>query len=178
MKINKIGSRSCPKILSLIALFVALGVQVNAQITIEDYPREVRCPVEELPLVHAIKATSTSGDVYVRTEDQIFSGGCMGTLVRTFYYTDDAGNTATAEQYIFLSDDRPPVLIGVPQDISVSQDAVPPPANVDNRDNSGAFYVVYFAEKKEDNKIIRTWSCEDQCGNMATARQVITLISE
>ncbi len=173
-----IDSCSSAKIISSVLIFLGMGLVTHSQITVQDYPREVRCPVEELPLVHAVKAISKSGDVYVRTEDQLFSGGCMGTLVRTFYFTDDAGNTATAEQYIFLSDDRPPVLIGVPQDIAVSQDAVPPPANVDNRDNSGAFYVVYFAEKKEDNTIIRTWSCEDQCGNMATATQVITLISE
>lgn len=178
MKINKIGRVFEWQIFSMVLFLLGISSYSNAQITVEDYPREVRCSVEELPLVHDVKATSSAGAVYSRTEEQIFSGGCMGTMVRTYYFTDDAGNTATAEQYIFLSDERPPVLIGVPEDITVAMNAIPPPANVDNRDNSGAFYVVYFKEVKEDGRIVRTWSCEDQCGNMATATQVITLISE
>lgn len=178
MKINKIEGRCSFKFLISGLLLFVFGQNAIGQITIQDYPREVRCSVEELPLVHPVKATSSNGEVYSRVEEQIFSGGCMGTLVRTYYFTDDEGHTSTAEQYIFLSDERPPVLIGVPENITVSQNAVPPPPNVDNRDNSGAFYVVYFSEKKEDGKIVRTWSCEDQCGNMATATQIITLIAE
>jgi hypothetical protein len=48
------------------------------------------------------KAVSTCSEITSTFSDQIFSGGCLGTLVRTYSFKDTCGNAATAEQYISL----------------------------------------------------------------------------
>ena len=63
------------------------------------------------------------------------SGTCPIVLVRTYHITDNCGNSSQYSQIINLDDTQAPVLSGVPEDINVECDAIPPPAEVTATDN-------------------------------------------
>src|SRR5690606_37459603 len=46
-------------------------------------------------------------------------------LIRTWTATDDCGNSATVSQTLIVQDNEPPILSGVPQDVTVECNAVP-----------------------------------------------------
>ncbi|MCC6600098.1 MAG: hypothetical protein IT223_05440 [Crocinitomicaceae bacterium] len=160
----------------LLPLLFLAAIPCFSQITIEDYPRQIECQIDGTQDLEAPGASSSCGEVKSEISENIFSGGCLGTLVRTFHYTDLCGNTAKAEQYVSLKDNAAPVLIGVPGDISVSEKAIPLPSMVSARDNSGTDTKVDFSEKREAGFIIRTWSSTDPCHNTATGVQKIKLL--
>jgi hypothetical protein len=146
-----------------------------SQITIQKYASEISCDIEALAELPPIQAESQFGGMQVHLEEEIFSGGCLGTLVRTFRFEDKAGEKASAVQVVHLTDILPPDLIGVPSDISVKADQIPQVFPVDARDNSGSFCEVAFEEVREGNVILRTWSTVDGCGNSNQRTQKITL---
>lgn len=149
---------------------------LSAQITIAKYPVEFKCSVDATDQLEFPEATSPCGEVTRTFDEQIFSGGCLGNVVRTITYTDACGNKAQAQQYITLTDNLEPELIGVPANITLKKgDTIPKAPVVDSRDNSGQLYPVEFVETQKDNVITRIWTCTDACGNVAEARQTITL---
>ncbi len=146
------------------------------QISVSNYPKEIRCTVDELPLLERVLATSETGPVTTQINEQIFSGGCAGTMVRTYTFSDKFDNYASAEQYIYLSDNKAPLLVGIPADITLKLgDKIAPPPLVECVDNSHRLYLVYYSEAKTEVQIIRTWTCTDDCGNSSQAKQVITI---
>lgn len=149
-----------------------------SQITVADYPKKISCDVDATFELPAPAATSPCGEVTSTFDDQLFSGGCLGTLVRNYVYSDGCGASATADQYILITDNAEPVLIGVPDSISEEVALLPEAPMVSARDNSGQVVDVSFSETLEGKKLIRTWSSTDACGNTATARQMITLRHE
>jgi hypothetical protein len=62
-------------------------------------------------------ASDNCGEVEVTHVDELNSGGCLGTIFRTWIATDECGNTATAEQYISVQDNQGPV-IEVPSELN------------------------------------------------------------
>lgn len=160
----------------LFAIFFATLYSMNAQIEVEAYTKEVHCNVNDFSKITPVKAFSPSGPITSNVMEQIFSGGCMGTLVRSYTFTNKFGEQATAEQYIFLTDTDAPVLMGVPADSEVKADNIPAPAVVVSQDNSGRSYQVYFSEAKSETHITRTWTCTDDCDNTVKAVQHITLV--
>jgi hypothetical protein len=105
---------------STVLLFlISVAANAQAQIVVGDYPKEIQCNINDLKNVAAVAASSDAGPVISNVTEQIFSGGCMGTLVRSYRFTNKFGEEATAEQFIFLSDTDAPVLIGVPADLQV-----------------------------------------------------------
>jgi large repetitive protein len=159
----------------LISGLILLSDALMAQITIQKYPREITCDIDAITELPTIQAESLFGGLVVHLEEEIFSGGCLGTLVRTFHFEDKAGEKATAIQTVHLTDIMPPDLIGVPANLTVKKDEIPPVFPIDARDNSGQFCEVQFSEKQEGNKIFRTWSATDPCGNQNSATQVLTI---
>lgn len=165
-------------ILSHLFLF-AIGSLNNlstAQIIVNDYSKEVRCEVQDLGNVPAVVAHSSAGDVVTQLSETTFSGGCLGTLVRTYSFSDKAGNSASAEQFIFLSDSVAPLLTGVPEDTFARPSEIPKPALVQSTDNSGRAYQVFFSEVATTKETTRTWTCTDDCGNTTQAKQVIRML--
>jgi large repetitive protein len=160
-------------ILTLAALFCSTFLK--AQITVQKYPREITCDIDAITELPTVQAESVFGGLVVHLEEEIFSGGCLGTLVRTFHFEDKAGEKATAIQTVHLTDIMPPDLIGVPGNISVKKDEIPLVFPIDARDNSGQFCEVKFTERQEGNKIFRTWSATDPCGNQNSATQILTI---
>lgn len=157
----------------LAALFCAS--RTVAQITVQKYPLEITCDVEALMELPPVQAESAFGGLVVRLEEEIFSGGCLGTLVRTFHFEDKTGAKAQATQTVHITDIMPPDLIGVPKDITAKAHQIPVAYPVDARDNSGSICEVQFEEKIEPHRIIRTWTTSDPCGNITTSRQIITI---
>lgn len=147
-----------------------------SQITIANYIKQFSCEVDAISEIQVPEATSSCGEVKMTFDDQIFSGGCLGTLVRTYTYTDACKNEAKAEQYILLTDKMEPILYGVPKNITIGKNEIlPPPAQLSSRDNSGQNFEVTMTETKFNNQIRREWSCTDACGNTAKAMQIITI---
>ncbi|WP_306643930.1 hypothetical protein [Sanyastnella coralliicola] len=160
----------------ILTLAVVLGaLWSTAQITIDPYQIEMRVSVDEVEKLDAITATSACGEISVSVKLQQFSGGCLGNTVRTFTFTDGCGNTETAQQFLILTDDVPPVFDAIPESITASKDDVPAAAEVTATDNSGKDVEITMTEVVERKRIIRTWTAEDQCGNKATKEQVISL---
>jgi len=99
-----------------------------------------------------------------------------GTYVVTV--TDCNGCVDTDEVQI-INDSNPPVLTGVPADITVQcADDVPAPAAVTAWDNINGNIQVIFSEVTTGGcpyAIIRTWTATDNCGNQASATQNITV---
>jgi large repetitive protein len=104
------------------------------------------------------------------------------TLQRTWIATDNCGNTAPTTQTITVQDITAPLFTMVPANITVSCESVPQvdtPSATDNCDANVT--ITYAGETRTDgncpnNYILkRTWSAEDDCGNINTAFQIITV---
>jgi hypothetical protein len=149
----------------------------NAQISLNSYPKKFQCQIDAINDIESPKAVSSCGLITSTFSDQIFSGGCLGTLVRTYSFKDTCGYTATAEQYISLKDNQAPNLIGEAKDMTVKKgQPIPKAVELSSQDNSGQVYPVTMQEKKSQNLITRTYSCEDACGNKIEVIQRITII--
>ncbi|WP_197276758.1 hypothetical protein, partial [Mangrovimonas sp. ST2L15] len=62
---------------------------------------------------------------YSETTNTVNDG--VGTIIREWSVTDNDGNTTTQTQTITVEDNTPPVLVGVPADVTVECDAIPAP---------------------------------------------------
>ncbi len=161
-------------ITTMIAFLPLIGM---AQISVSEYPMKITVNIDALDLLPALSASSTCGPVAASFTDQLFSGGCLGTLSRTYTFADDCGNTRTAMQFILLEDTAAPVFNSSPEDIqlSVGQSAVPAAPEVTASDNSKNEVKVTFHQFNNGGTITRTWTATDDCGNVEVMRQVITI---
>ncbi|NNE55363.1 MAG: hypothetical protein HKN32_05045 [Flavobacteriales bacterium] len=161
---------------TLILFLLALPLVGFSQISIEEYERKVTSNLDSLEYLNPIYASSECGEVFVNTSDQMFSGGCMGTLVRTYRFSDECGNTARAEKYISLRDTEAPYFVKRFPDQEVPRGEVPLAPQAEAGDNSGMPVEIKFSERKTEGKVIREWIATDRCGNSSTMRQVLTLV--
>jgi hypothetical protein len=161
----------------LLLVLTVFWFHANAQITVPDYAKKINCAVDAVDMLEAPQASSACGPITTTIDDQIFSGGCLGTLVRNYTFTDQCGNKATADRYILLTDNDAPQLIGLPADLTINPvtQPVPPAAKVSASDNSGQLIAVTLTETRNNDVITRIWTAEDPCGNKAEARQRIWL---
>ncbi|MBK8562977.1 MAG: DUF11 domain-containing protein [Saprospiraceae bacterium] len=118
--------------------------------------------------------------VSVILDESTISGntGCQ-TITRTWTATDDAGNASTATQVITFTDGVAPVLAGVPANATVDCGSIPVPANVTATDNCDTDVIVNLEESQTGSgcnfTMTRTWTATDDCGNVASAQQIITV---
>ena len=110
-------------------------------------------------------------------------GGCPGsyTLIRTWTATDDCGNVATVKQNISVGDNESPVFANVPKDVTLTC-ADPLPSNQPTAtDKCDPIVQVVQTEVKIDGNcpsayvLTRTWTATDDCGNVATVKQTISV---
>ncbi len=112
------------------------------------------------------------------------NGACPDayTLRRSWRATDNCGNTATAEQLITVQDVTAPTFTTVPANTTVSCESIPAVGNAVASDNcTAAPAVTYLGETKTNGAcpgsytLTRSWRATDNCGNSATATQLITV---
>lgn len=159
----------------LFLLFIGLASGASSQITVKPYTIEMRADIDQLDRIAPIEAKSTCGVVTSKHEDLMFSGGCLGNLVRTYVFTDECGNTERAQQFLILDDKVPPVMVEVPATLTASASSIPEVTEVTATDNSAGEITIDFSEIREKDKITRTWTAQDQCGNTSVMRQVVNL---
>ncbi len=131
--------------------------------------------------VEATDNCDTDVDI-VFTENQI-DGQCAGSyiLVRTWTATDNCGNQDVQTQTVTVGDEGAPVITGVPADVTVECDAIPAvgtPMATDDCDSDmvGGFNeTIIDGDCADSYTIIRTWTATDDCGNVASATQTITV---
>lgn len=119
-------------------------------------------------------------------------------LTRTWIATDDCGNTVMGQQVILVLNEEeandpctasdcetiPPIIANVPADVTVNFDAVPAPTQLVATDNCDVTVDLSMSEaisESTDSRnyvLTRTWTATDDCGNIATAQQVIRVIGE
>lgn len=159
---------------------------------------EVQCfgqdPTWDIPSFEAgdIIATDNCGGpppIVTFSQDLVDEGDCAvdGYINRyrlRWTATDACGNSSSAQIFMNLVDTIPPVILGVPDDITVSCDEVPEAPILSAQDECLCACVVLMSEDGPDpgcqdgQVITRTWKATDDCGNMTIEVQTITLIDD
>ncbi|MEO6130862.1 MAG: ice-binding family protein, partial [Saprospiraceae bacterium] len=144
-----------------------------------------------LPVYSAANANTTdncTGNVSIAfTQVLISQGECnvdgyINRYLLTWTASDVCGNNSTAFVFLELIDTIPPVIIGVPNDITVSCNALPALPVITATDECLCACVILFTQSiplagcQNGQVITRTWTAKDRCGNMTTQTQRITLI--
>ena len=103
-------------------------------------------------------------------------------MTRTWTATDDCGNAATAQQVVSITDSQVPVFSSTPTaSVSASCDNIPTATVLTATDNCDAAITVTLDEVRTDGScansytLTRTWTATDDCGNSATAQQVVSI---
>ena len=130
----------------------------------------------------SLDASDNCGVVELNYSDLQFSGGCAGTIYRTYTATDGCGNTTQAEQIIHLVDNEAPQIINFPVDQDLSCEAfaayeIPELLVIDNCDDEPE--LSYLGEQMTGDTcnftLTHTWLTEDQCGNELEHELVLTV---
>jgi uncharacterized repeat protein (TIGR01451 family)/gliding motility-associated-like protein len=132
-----------------------------------------------------------TSDPVISYYDEIKTGDCIDTLIRSWYAEDACGNISdTVEQFIFVVDSIKPV-VSVPINDTIYKDASCDIATTDTltsamgeataTDNCTSNPIIsYFDEIKTGDCIdtlIRSWYAEDACGNISdTVKQFIFVL--
>ncbi len=141
------------------------------------------CPGQ--PVFDLAEATDECDQVIIDFTDDIISGPCSQsfTIVRTWIASDACDNTNTATSSFTVSDDSPPILTGVPPDITVDLGAgetLPPDPDVFATDfcDPNVELVLDVQEIPNDcgYLLVKTWTANDDCGNFTDQTQTITVI--
>ena len=149
-------------------------------------------PTWDLPLfdeTSVIVTDNCAGDVTIvfsqelENEGNCLEGGYINLYRLTWAAADVCGNDTSLVLFLALIDTIPPVIFGVPEDITVNCADIPElPFEVFATDGCLCACVVFSEETVlelgcQDGQIIqRTWTAKDECGNQSTATQTITLI--
>ena len=156
---------------------ITLDPDVTAPVLV-GVPADATVSCDAIPAAAVVTANDDCDGAVSVTFSETYGPGPVScrTVTRTWTATDAAGNTASASQILFVQDNLPPVLVGVPMDLTVScNEPVPAPATVTAMDNCDASVSVSFSETTVGGILTRTWTATDACGNMASASQQITL---
>jgi large repetitive protein len=159
---------------------------------------------EVTPLIYNVPAESTmectgevpspSSEVYaidncdqnvsILTHEVVIPQSCGYQVKRFYTATDDCGNTATAVEIINVIDETSPVLLNVPGDLSISCDQPVPSISeeveaLDNCDETlDVVYNDVIVMQECGYQIKRFYTATDDCGNVGSAMQMITVLDE
>ncbi|MEM1118812.1 MAG: T9SS type A sorting domain-containing protein [Bacteroidota bacterium] len=167
---------------------------VSQTITVEDTevpeapvapaPIVVQC-ADDVPAAAELTATDNcSGTIVGVPTDEIIAGDCPNrfTVNRTWTFTDECGNSTTANQSIEVIDTEAPTPPEAPEAITVQcADDVPTVAELTATDNcSGTITGVPSDEITPGDcpnsfTVTRTWTFTDECGNSSNVTQTITV---
>ena len=136
--------------------------------------------------VDIIASDNCDTDVTITLDEIITPGSCTDnyTITRRYTATDNCGNEAVAIQIVTVEDTTAPTISGVPADLTAECDEVPaaPAAGVVTvNDNCDTDVLVTFSEIiqpgacADSYTIKRIWTATDNCGNITTQTQNITV---
>ncbi|MEM9819759.1 MAG: SdrD B-like domain-containing protein [Bacteroidota bacterium] len=140
------------------------------------------------PIAEPTATDNCSVDIELGFFEMVEAGNCPSNyqIIRTWEATDACGNTSQASQIITVEDNTAPMLIGVPSDLNVSCDEIPP-LPIDDvlaTDNCDINVEITFNETTNSGacagnlEIIRTWTAIDHCGNTTVMSQTISVLDE
>lgn len=132
-----------------------------------------------------IDATTTcpDGEVNVSVSETVEEIECSGSfiLTRTYTVSDNCDNSETVTQVITVMDNTPPVFFVVPENADVDCSAYPGGFGEPSVGDACGEYDLTFEDDlapyicDADFNITRTWTATDECGNVATASQTLTV---
>lgn len=147
----------------------------------------IECTASTLP---ANTGTATATDncdplVGITFSDVTVGGICPQerTITRTWSATDDCGNVGTCTQTIVVDDSVAPAIV-CPINVTIQCTASTLPANTGTAtatDNCDGSPTIAFSDVTiggacpQERTINRTWTATDDCGNVSTCLQVITV---
>jgi gliding motility-associated-like protein len=149
-------------------------------------PGPVTVICEAVPAVGLpVASDNCDASVFISFDGEVrVDGACTDsyTLTRRWTATDNCGNKSTTEQIITVQDVAAPVFTFVPASLTASCAGVPPVGNPTATDNCAAAVSIMFnGESRTDGAcpdnytLRRYWTAADNCGNTATAEQIITV---
>jgi hypothetical protein len=129
-----------------------------------------------------VSATSLCGPCPTVTMSEVtVAGNCPGNyqIIRTWTATSNGIVVGTATQTITVVDNTAPALVGVPANVTASCGNLPAVPNVTAHDACDPSVAVTYNQTITGagcNQVVtRTWTATDDCGNVATASQTITV---
>ncbi|MEM6965590.1 MAG: SdrD B-like domain-containing protein, partial [Bacteroidota bacterium] len=159
-----------------------ITVQDTQQPILAGVPTDVTVECDEVPALPTVTATDNCDtDVEVIFSEANTPATCGYLLTRTWTATDACGNEVTATQVITVGDDMPPVMAGIPADITIECNNIPTPANPMAQDNCDNDVTITYSEiltpgDCQDSYLLeRTWTATDACGNTTSGVQKITV---
>ncbi|MEO0404526.1 MAG: hypothetical protein AAF193_06610, partial [Bacteroidota bacterium] len=101
-----------------------------------------------LPPLVALEAWDDCSDLEQDFQEERLDTDCVNeyTLIRTWTLTDGCGNQAIHTQVVEVVDDIAPILIGIPEDITVSCDEIPGIPEITAQDACGEVVEIQFEE--------------------------------
>ena len=145
-----------------------------------DRSQTIECD-QPVPLIYPTATDNCDQEVEILYFDNREDQPCGATISRTWVASDECGNTVSAVQLIIVTDSQPPVLRGVPSNAQVNCDELLPTADVTATDNCATDLEVRLEEFDTpgecpgERAVTRVWSAQDDCGNVTTASQVVTV---
>ncbi|MBX7052937.1 MAG: hypothetical protein K1X54_12935, partial [Flavobacteriales bacterium] len=137
---------------------------------------------ETVPSSEAI-AIDNCGSVQLSlTETQLENTGNCSSLIRTWTAIDECGNTSFASQFITFEDTIAPVLSQLPASYTGNCDEMTTAPIITANDNCDSNVEVVYGESLTVDGcsilVERTWLAVDDCGNVATHLQQITIVDD
>ena len=155
-------------------------------------PADVTVECDAIPVLPVIGTDITATDncdatPTITVDSTITPGTCTGTytLVREWTATDDCGNDTTVVQTITVQDTQAPTLAGIPANVTVECDGIPPlpiPGAVTATDNCDPIPTITVDSTITAGSctgtyiLTREWTAEDDCGNAVTESQTLTIV--
>ena len=145
-------------------------------------PADYTAECDEELVFDDASATDNCGTVEIEELMETVSGDCTGNYIitREFTATDDCGNMTSSTQTITVQDTTAPEFTSVPADYTVECSDDMPMEEALAMDNCGTVTVSVMSETTAGDctghyTIARTFTATDDCGNMNTAVQTITV---
>ena len=130
-----------------------------------------------------ITVVETCSNYTVQKTDQFVSGGCAGTIIRTYVATDVCGNaSAPFTQFIHLTDETAPVASGYAANLPLACNASIPAFNPQWTDNCDDDLTItplpdsiIQGNCPAERTIIRRVKATDSCNNTGIATQTVSI---
>jgi hypothetical protein len=188
----------CPQSYTLVRVWSAAddcgnAVGATQRVTVVDTtpPVFVQLPIPVTNECDAVQAPPTlnavdncAPTVTVTLVTTTNAGSCPQsyTLVRVWTARDPCNNAASITQRVTVVDTKPPTFTFIPTNTQEQCDGVGPAPEIGAVDNCSSNPLVTFSVTTNAGScltsyaLVRVWTASDECGNRASATQVVTVV--